>query len=168
MILEERAVICTNPTKIMDGVDWGNQGHHNPTEGPKEACTMPPDSLTGGIGMTDLINDFAFHRLMICLKTVSPKISGSSTWLKGLRNNCKRVAIFLDYVTSCCGFFGVCASTALARLAVIEIVWKWGNTPRWPHVIVVETKIKFSIIFSTDWIFEKCWGVFHQFKILFH
>ena len=55
---------------------------------------MPPDSLTGGLGMTDLINDFAFHRLMICLKTVSPKISGSSTWLKGLRNNCKRVAIF--------------------------------------------------------------------------
>jgi hypothetical protein len=79
---------------------------------------MPPDSLTGGIGMTDLINDFAFHRLMICLKTVSPKISGSSTWLKGLRNNCKRVAICLDYVTSCCGFFGVCASTALTRLAV--------------------------------------------------
>ena len=52
---------------------------------------MPPDSLTGGIGMK--INDFAFHRLST-LKTVSPKISGSSTWLKGLRNNCKRVAIF--------------------------------------------------------------------------
>ena len=136
----------------MDGVDWGNQGHHNPTEGPKEACTMPPDSLTGGIGMTDLINDFAFHRLST-LKTVSPKISGSSTWLKGLRNNGRRVAIFLDYVTSCCGFFGVCASTAFARLAVhvwlLSQLWDRLNMGEYPTM----TMLSCYCCLNENWVF---------------
>ena len=148
----------------MDGLDWGN-----PSVRPFQACTMPPDSLTGGIGMTDLrICQWRCIPPVYPKKNISPTISGSSMCLKNFATFAKGLPPFFLMMSwrRCAFFVRLGASTICGYAAsdkLIQAGLKMGEYPTMTMFCLLIRKLIYHN-FSTKLDSGIYWGVFHQFK----